>query len=274
VVNSIKLSAVATREFWEIAVLFEDEHFLALDKPAGLRESPDPLDRERPNLAELLQQGIAAAKPWATTRNLNFLEAAHHLDAETSGVYLFAKNKDALIALTNLFGSDQPELRYLALVAGLPGAAHFEVNARLAPNVVRLGMMRVDAQSGKKALTRFAVAETFTGFTMLECRPLTQRPHQIRAHLRHAGFPLVGDALYGGKPLWLSRLKPNYRLKHGREERPLLAQPALHLEQLKLVHPVTGQPLEITAPLPKELRVALRYLREFRGSGGREAGRE
>lgn len=273
-VNSIKLSAGATREFWEIAVLFEDEHFLALDKPAGLRESPDPLDRERPNLAELLQQGIAAAKPWATSRNLNFLEAAHHLDAETSGVYLFARTKDALIALTNLFGSDQPELRHLALVAGLPSAAHFEVNARLAPNFVRLGMMRVDAQSGKKALTRFAVTETFTGYTLLECRPLTQRPHQIRVHLRHAGFPLVGDVLYGGKPLWLSRLKPNYRLKHGREERPLLAQPALHLEQLKLVHPITGQPLEITAPLPKELRVALRYLREFRGSGGSATDRE
>jgi RluA family pseudouridine synthase len=274
VVNSIKLSAVATREFWEIAVLFEDEHFLALDKPAGLRESPDPLDRERPNLSELLQQGIAAAKPWATARNLSFLEAAHHLDAETSGVYLFAKTKDAHTALANLFGADQAELRYLALVSGLPNAAHFEVNARLAPNIVQLGMMRVDAQSGKKAVTRFAIAETFTGFTVLECRPLTQRPHQIRAHLRHAGFPLVGDALYGGKPLWLSRLKPNYRLKHGREERPLLAHPALHLEQLKLVHPRTGQPLEITAPLPKELRVALRYLREFRGSGGPVADRE
>ena len=151
------------------------------------------------------------------------------------------------------------------MVCGQPPAAHFEVNARLAPNVVRPDLMRVDSQSGKRALTRFAVAECFTGYTALQCRPLTQRPHQIRVHLRHAGFPLLGDTAYGGKPLWLSRIKPGYRLKPGREERPLISQPALHLEQLKLVHPGTGQPLEITAPQSKELRVALRYLREFRG---------
>lgn len=91
--------------------------------------------------------------------------------------------------------------------------------------------------------------------------------HQIRIHLKHAGFPLIGDKLYGGKPLWLSRLKRDFRLKPGREERPLIARVALHAEELSLLHPVTNQPVTITAPLPKDLRVALRYLREFSGSG-------
>jgi 23S rRNA-/tRNA-specific pseudouridylate synthase len=81
--------------------------------------------------------------------------------------------------------------------------------------------------------------------------------------LRHAGFPVVGDELYGGKPLWLSRLKPNYRLKPGHEERPLLSRAALHAEELTLPHPVTGEVLTITAPWPKDLKVALKYLRQF-----------
>jgi 23S rRNA-/tRNA-specific pseudouridylate synthase len=91
--------------------------------------------------------------------------------------------------------------------------------------------------------------------------------HQIRIHLKHAGFPIMGDKLYGGKPLWLSRLKKNFRLKPGREERPLISRVALHAEELSLVHPMTNQPLTIPAPLPKDLRVALRYLREFCGGG-------
>ena len=74
---------------------------------------------------------------------------------------------------------------------------------------------------------------------------------------------IVGDELYGGKPLWLSRLKKDYRLKPGREERPLLSRVALHAEELQLPHPVTGELVTITAPMPKDLRVALKYLRQF-----------
>jgi 23S rRNA-/tRNA-specific pseudouridylate synthase len=74
---------------------------------------------------------------------------------------------------------------------------------------------------------------------------------------------VVGDKLYGGKPLWLSRLKKNFRLKTGREERPLISRVALHAEQLTLPHPVTGEPVSITSPWPKDLLVALKYLRQF-----------
>jgi 23S rRNA-/tRNA-specific pseudouridylate synthase len=71
----------------------------------------------------------------------------------------------------------------------------------------------------------------------------------------------VADQLYDGKNLWLSRLKRDYRLKPGREERPLLSRVALHAEELSLPHPVTGETVTITAPLPKDLKVALKYLR-------------
>jgi RluA family pseudouridine synthase len=262
-VSAIKLSAPATREYWEIPVLFEDEHLLALDKPAGLLSSPDRYDPQRPNLMKLLHAAIAAGKPWARERNLSYLMNAHRLDFETSGVMLLAKNKAALVALANLFGSEKPLKSYVALVQGTPAEDKFEADARLAPHPVKIGLMRVDPKHGKKSRTRFEVLEKFSGYTLLRCEPLTGRTHQIRVHLRHAGLPVVSDGLYGGKNLWLSRLKRDYRLKPGHEERPLLARVALHAEILTLPHPVTGRIVTITAPWPKDLKVAVKYLRQF-----------
>jgi RluA family pseudouridine synthase len=261
--STIKLSAPVTREFWEIPVLFEDDHLLALDKPAGLLSSPDRYDPQRPNLMKLLHTAIAAGKPWARERGLDYLMNAHRLDFETGGVILLAKNKPTLIALANLFGSEKPLKKYVALAHGSPQEDPFEIDAKLAPHPLKIGLMRVDAKNGKKSRTRFQVLEQFSGYTLLKCEPLTSRTHQIRAHLRHAGLPIIGDELYGGKKLWLSRLKPDYRLKPGREERPLISRVALHAEELSLPHPVTGQTVTITAPWPKDLQVALKYLRQF-----------
>ena len=103
---TIKLSSPATREFWEIPVVFEDAHLLALDKPAGLLTAPDRNEPARPNLMGLLHDAIAAGKSWATERGLTYLNHAHRLDAETSGVILLAKSKPVLVALANQFGTD------------------------------------------------------------------------------------------------------------------------------------------------------------------------
>ena len=260
---AIKLSSPAARQFWEIPVLFEDEYLLVLDKPGGLLTSPDRYDVERPNLMKLLHAAIASGKPWARERRLDYLMNAHRLDFETSGVLLLAKAKPVLVRLASLFGSEKPLKQYIALVQGTPVKERFEMDASLAPHPVKTGLMRVDPKNGKRSRTVFEVAEKFSGWTLLHCRPLTGRTHQIRAHLRHAGLPMVGDELYGGKPLWLSRLKPAYRLKRGREERPLISRVALHAAQLTLPHPVTGETLTITAPWPKDLKVAVKYLRQF-----------
>lgn len=264
--SAIKLSAPATREFWEIPVLFEDEHLLALDKPAGLLASPDRYDPQRPNLMKLLHDGIRDGKSWARDRGLTYLMNAHRLDFETSGVMLLAKNKPALVRLANLFGSEKPSKQYVALVQGAPAEERFDVDAKLAPHPVRAGWMRVDPKRGKKSSTGFAVLEKFSKYTLLRCEPRTGRTHQIRVHLRHAGLPIVGDALYGGRPLLLSRLKADYRLKQGKTERPLISRVALHAERLELPHPVSGELIAITAPWPKDLSVAVKYLRQF-GAG-------
>jgi RluA family pseudouridine synthase len=260
---AIKLSSPATSGFWEIPVLFEDEHLLALDKPAGLAVSPDRNNLARPSLMALLHAGIAAAKPWAVSRNLTYLANAHRLDAETSGVLLLAKNKPTLIALANLFGSEKPFQKYIVLVHGTPLDERFEVGAKVAPHPFTPGKHHVDARRGKKSKTIFTAIERFINSTLLRCEPATSRPHQIRVHLHNVGWPVVGDELYGGQPLLLSRLKPHFRLKPGKVERPLLATAMVHAEELSLLHPVTGETLTVTAPWPKDLTVAVKYLRLY-----------
>ena len=188
---------------------------------------------------------------------------AHQLDLESTGVLLLAKNKTVFVALANLFGSEKPLRTYVALVQGSPRLDRFEISARLAPHPTLADAIRVDNQRGKRATTQFEVSEKYTSHALLNCHAATDRPHQVRAHLSHAGLPIVGDALYGGGPLLLSRLKPGYRLKEGHTELPLISNPALHAESLNLVHPVTCAPLGIHAPWPKTITVAVKYLRRY-----------
>src|SRR5262245_36385920 len=148
---AIKLSSPGTREFWEIPVLFEDEHLLALDKPACLLTSPDRYNPERPNLMRLLHDGIATGKPWARERGLTYLSNARRTDSETTGVILLAKSKPVLVTLANLFGTEKQEKTYVALAQGAAAEDRFEVDAKLGPHPLKLGRMRVDEKRGKKA---------------------------------------------------------------------------------------------------------------------------
>jgi RluA family pseudouridine synthase len=260
---TIKLSWPATREFWEIPILYEDEHLLALDKPAGLLTAPESETPDRPSLIQLLHAGIAEAKPWAAPAGRTWLMNAHRLDPEASGVLLLAKSKLVLATLKNWFGADNPGRKFTVLAQGAHAEERFELDARIAPHPTRPDRMRVDARHGKHSHTRCEVLERFAGWTLLQCEPLTDRPHQVRVHLAYAGLPLAGDRLYGGQPLLLSKLKPVYRLKANQTERPLIGQAALHAQSLSLPHPVSGQALEITAPWPKDLTVAIKYLRLY-----------
>ena len=261
--SPIKISSPETREFWEIPVVFEDQDLLAINKPASLLTSPDRYDPNRPNLMRLLHSGVADSKPWAKARGLNYLANAHRLDFETTGVLLLAKNKPVLVTLANAFGSEKPLKTYVALVQGTPPEDEFEVDAPIAPHPTNIGLMRVEPKRGKKSRTRFSVLEKFRGYTLLKCQPFTGRTHQIRVHLRHVRLPIIGDTLYRGGKLWLSELKRNFRLKPNKEERPLIATMALHAETLSLAHPVTDEQITVTAPWPKDLEVAVKYLRRY-----------
>jgi RluA family pseudouridine synthase len=270
--GSIKLSSPTKREFWEIPVLFEDERLLVLDKPSHLLTSRDRFDPERPSLMNLLHSGIQRGAAWARERRLAYLANAHRLDFETSGVILLAKDKPAFLALADEFGSGKPVGVCVALVQGAPTEEVFEVNAKLAPHPVGGGPIRVDPKLGRKSRTRFEVLERFSGYTTLKCLPFTWRPHQIRAHLRYAGLPIAGDELYGGQPLLLSSLKREYRLKGDKIERPLMSHVALHVEQISITHPETGNTVTATATWPKDLTVAVKYLRRYASGTRGETG--
>jgi RluA family pseudouridine synthase len=263
--QTIKLSSPASGEFWEIPVLWEDAHLLALHKPGGLLVSPDRNNAARPNLMKLLHGGIEKGAAWAKERGLVYLMNAHRLDAETGGVLLLAKTKPALVALADQFGSEKPNKIFVALVRGSNPEDSFATDAPIGPHPLEAGVMRVDTRAGLRARTGFVVRERFPGASclLLECRPLTSRPYQIRAHLKYLRLPIVGDAVYGGPPLLLSSLKSSYHLKPGHTERPLIAGVALHAEKLTVTHPVTGAEITITAPWPKDFNVAVKYLRRY-----------
>ena len=260
---TVKLSSPSTAGFWEIPILFEDEHLLALDKPAGLLTSPDRLAPGQPSMTKLLQDAVAAGKPWASQRGLSYLANAHRLDANTSGVLLFAKSKAVLVALADQFGTDKPLRHYVALVQGAPIHEGFEATEKIGPHPLQPGRNRIDNRTGRKARTEFQLLEKFSRWSLVRCVPHGERPQQIVLHLSHAGIPVVADEAHGGKNLWLSRLKRDFRLKPGREERPLISRTALHLEKLAFTHPVTQQDLSILSEWPKDLRVALKYLRQY-----------
>jgi RluA family pseudouridine synthase len=264
--TAIKLSSPATGEFWEIPILFEDSHLLALDKPAGLPATPDAgsTDADPPSLLKLLHAAVAARKPWTLEGERRFLLNVNDLDAETTGVLLFAKSKPVLEELSNLLGTEKVIRNYLALVEGAPVEDRVEFRFKLAPNPVRAGTMRVNPR-GKRSHTICEAMEKFRGFTLVRCRAVTDRPHQLRVHLRFGGVPVVGDRIYRGKPLLLSSLKSEYHLKPDQIEKPLLARAAVHAWEFSFPHPVSREAVAITAPWPKDLQVAVKYLRRYAG---------
>jgi RluA family pseudouridine synthase len=234
-------------------IIFEDDALVAFDKPSGLPVAPDRWNKARAHLV-----GLVRSKLGPHVANV------HRIDADTSGVVLFAKTKPALDALSGQFQSKRVEKTYHALVVGSPAAEAFTVDFVLKEDEARPGRMCVVKKHGKASTTAFRVLERFGRFTWLECRPYTGRTHQLRVHLAASGWPILNDPFYGNETqLLLSDLKRGY--KHRDEEKPLLRRLALHASALAFDHPATATRLALTAPLPHEFEVALKYLRRFAG---------
>jgi 23S rRNA pseudouridine1911/1915/1917 synthase len=255
----------------ELTVIFEDAHLMAVDKPAGLLVAPDRWDKTRDNLMDLLHDGIRTGKAWARDAGIGYLANAHRLDVDTSGVLLLARTREVLISLVNQFSRRETQKIYLALMDGGPEKDTVDIDLPIGPHPIRPGLSVIDRAHGKQAISKVRVIERFGRHTLAEVEILTGRHHQVRVHLNAMGSPLVGDRLYGGKPLLLSELKPRYKMKAD-GEKPLIGRPALHAWRLNLKHPVTGEDLKLEAPLPKDLTVGLKYLRQY--GRGRSAPKE
>jgi RluA family pseudouridine synthase len=181
----------------KFSILYEDRSVLAIDKPRGWMLVPASWQKTSRNLQMALTSSIAARDFWARSRNLRFLRFVHRLDADTTGILLFAKSLGAVNTFGYLFESRKMEKTYLAIVRGQPGEKEWICRLKLGPDPKQRGKMRVDARNGKEAETAFQVLAVLDNNSLVEARPLTGRTHQIRVHLAESGHPIVGDELYG-----------------------------------------------------------------------------
>jgi len=243
-----------------VTILHEDEHLLVIDKPAGVPVIADRWDLLMPNLRDLLNKRYGKpAEPDAPG-----VWVVHRIDADTSGVMLFARSAEMHRALNEMFMERRVQKTYEAIVTGAPATTAGEIDLPLRPHSGRKHYMRV-SKKGQPALTRYEVIETFRHYSLLSVSPVTGRRHQIRAHLRAIGCPLIVDPLYGNSRAFdLSMVKPGYIKKNEPEnEHHLISRLTLHARSIRFRHPFTDEDLLFEAREPKDFQAVLRALRKW-----------
>lgn len=229
-----------------LAVLYEDEDLLVLDKPAGVVVHPGAGNPDGTLLNALLARDAAlAALPRAGI--------VHRLDKDTSGLMVVARSRRAYTRLTAAIAARQVRRVYQAVVNGVVIAGG-TVDAPLGRHPVHRTRMAVTAR-GRPAVTHYRVRRRFKAHTWLEVTLESGRTHQIRVHLAHLGHPLVGDRTYGGRPR-----PPAGADARTRTEIAGFPRQALHAGHLAFEHPAGGRPLEFRAPLPADIEVLLAAL--------------
>lgn len=217
----------------ELPILYEDEALLAVNKPVGVAVHGGS------GVSHGVIESLRAQRSQA-----KFLELAHRLDRETSGILLVGKKRSALVKLHDMFrlAGQTSDKRYLVLVSGRWLNACQHVRDPLLKYLLPDGERRVKVSpDGKAAHTVFRLVARWSNFSLLEAQLKTGRTHQIRVHLANLGFPILGDEKYGNFALNRTLLKSG------------LKRMALHAWKLKFPHPLTGQGLDLLAPLPPDL---------------------
>jgi 23S rRNA pseudouridine1911/1915/1917 synthase len=259
-------TSVMGGEVSALDVLWEDDDVLAIDKPAGLATEPERWDKD--------SGSVAGSLAWlATERGGAFRpRIVHRLDKDTSGVLIAAKDLEAERRLRRSFEEAGVKKEYLALVEGehpLGDAEEETIDLPLGPEMTRSGHphssgRQVVDDAGRPSQTRVVVETRFRGYTLMRCRPLTGRTHQIRVHLAATGFPLMIDPFYGRRDkVLLSELKTGYKRKPGRPERPLMARLTLHAARIEFPR-ADGSPATVESPLPADLARLLKQLAKVR----------
>ena len=249
----LRLAPAADSERWEaqpldIAVLYEDEHLLVVDKPVGLVVHPGAGNPDGTLVNALLHRDPALVRvPRAGV--------VHRLDKNTSGLLVVARTLLAHKRLVSALKCRQVEREYLAVVTGLLSAGG-RVDAPVGRHRVQRTRMAVN-DAGRPAATRYRVERRFRAHSLIRLALESGRTHQIRVHMAHIDHPLVGDPVYGGR----LRLPAGAGSELTERLRAFKRQ-ALHAEQLKLRHPLTEEAMHWRSPLPPDMQELLAALEE------------
>jgi len=242
-----------------IRIVHEDERITAIDKSPALTSVSERWDPAAPTAIDLLWEEWKRADPDAPRPHV-----IHRLDKDTSGLLLFARDREAQVSLREQFRARSVEKTYFALTDGVPEAAEGSIEVSIEPDPARPGRVRTVRRGGKECRTEYRTEQVLGPHAWVRLHPRTGRTHQLRISLRELGTPIVGDPWYGdGAPLLLSSVKRDYRPGRGEPERPLLGRLGLHALQLTFDHPAGGARITVEAPLPKDLRSALRQLERW-----------
>ncbi len=234
-----------------INIIFENDDFVAVNKPSGLLSIPDRIGKE------------LSLKDYLKERYGN-IYTVHRLDKDTSGIILFAKTEESHKALSLLFEGRDMEKFYVGLVNGQMIHSKGSIDAAIMEHPGKTTKM-ITHVKGKASITDYEVLESFRLFSWVQFQIHTGRTHQIRVHMQHLGHSIVCDEIYGGpKPILLSAIKRNFKLaKAAEEEKPILSRLALHSYKLKFT--LNEIKFELEAPIPKDLKALLQQLRKWKG---------
>lgn len=222
-------------------ILYEDDHLLVINKPAGMVVHPAP-GSPTGTFANALLYHCQQLNP-AEFDSLR-PGIVHRLDKDTTGVLIGVKTLLAHKKMIEKFSSRAMEKRYLAICCGVPKEG--ELSAPIKRHPVRRQEMTV-SEEGKEAISRFKILHRNNGLCLVEVQLITGRTHQIRVHLKHLNCPLLGDPVYGSKSL-----NQKYNAQ----------RPMLHAQSIKFTHPFSGIPLEIIAPIPSEMKNFIEFIQQ------------
>lgn len=257
-------------------ILYEDDDLVAVNKPAGMVVHPS-----RGHWSGTLVAALAHhfGTQLSGNRGPSRPGIVHRLDRDTSGIILVAKNDFIHARLAALFEERMIRKEYFAIVLGDPHLDRDMIDAPIGlhPKIrERMCIASPRDDSGKEAQTFYEVIKRYGKMASVRCLPKTGRTHQIRVHLTHTGYPILCDRLYGGRksvtrdellgkrPMAL--VQEEQQPDSSEQDQPLLTRQALHAYKLSFVHPITGQELELTAPIAEDIQSVLDVL-ETRNSG-------
>lgn len=232
-----------------IEIIFENDCFVAVNKPAGMLSVPDRTQSEI-SLKDILIEKYGV------------IFTVHRLDKETSGIIVFAKDDTTHKYLSKAFEEKTVEKYYLGLVHGTPSPASGHIDGAIMEHPIQKGLMTINRR-GKPSLTGYEVQESFGKYSLVKFRIHTGRTHQIRVHAKNIGHPIACDPLYGdGTPIRLSSIKKKYKLsKAEEEERPIVNRVALHSYELKFTD-AAGNLHDLVAELPKDIRALVQQMKK------------